>query len=150
MPSKDRSPSSWQKTPLVVVAGVSILAAGVALALLLASQPPSAGGMFNGYIVKRTKGGSPMNRLYILLTVMVMMAGTLFAAHEALAKVLTGTAADDTLVGTNRDDRLTGLSGHDSLTGRDGEDRLKGSRGNDRLKGSRGADNLWGSRGNDR
>ena len=79
-----------------------------------------------------------MNRLYILLTVMVVMVGALFAGHQALAKVLSGTAGDDTLVGTDTNDRFTGLRGADSLTGRDGEDRLKGSRGNDRLKGSRG------------
>src|SRR5919112_2501700 len=40
MPRKDRSPSSWQNTPLVLLAVVSLLAAGVALALLFASQPP--------------------------------------------------------------------------------------------------------------
>ena len=91
-----------------------------------------------------------MNRLYILLTVMVVMVGALFATHQALAKVLTGTEGEDTLVGTDRDDRLTGLRGSDRLTGRDGEDRLKGSRGNDHIKGSRGADHLWGSRGNDK
>jgi hypothetical protein len=47
---------------------------------------------------------------------MVVMVRALFAGQEALAKVLTGTAGDDTLVGTDRDDRFTG---------RDGEDRLK-------------------------
>jgi hypothetical protein len=62
-----------------------------------------------------------MNRLYILLTVMVVMVGALFAGHQALAKVLSGTAGDDTLVGTDTNDRLTGLRGHDRLTGRDGE-----------------------------
>jgi hypothetical protein len=54
-----------------------------------------------------------MNRLYILLTVMVVMVGALFAGHEALAEVLTGTAGDDTLVGTNGDDRLKGRGGDD-------------------------------------
>ena len=47
-----------------------------------------------------------MNRLYILLTVMVVMVGALFAGHQALAKILTGTAGDDTLVGTDGKDRL--------------------------------------------
>ena len=37
---KDRSPSSRQNTPLVLLAVVSLSAAGVALALLFASQPP--------------------------------------------------------------------------------------------------------------
>jgi hypothetical protein len=49
-----------------------------------------------------------MNRLYILLTVMV---GALFTGQEALAKVLTGTAGDDTLVGTNGDDHIEGRAG---------------------------------------
>jgi Ca2+-binding RTX toxin-like protein len=82
-----------------------------------------------------------MNRLYILLTVMVVMVGALFAGHQALAKILTGTAGDDTLVGTD---------GKDRLKGRSGADHLKGSRGEDRLKGNRGNDRLWGSRGNDK
>ena len=47
-----------------------------------------------------------MNRLYILLTMMVVMVGALSATHEALAKVLTGTAGEDTLVGTDRADLL--------------------------------------------
>jgi Ca2+-binding RTX toxin-like protein len=67
-----------------------------------------------------------MNRLYILLMVMVVMVGVLFVGQEALAKVLTGTAGDDTLVGTDRDDRFTGLRGDDRFTARDGEDHLRG------------------------
>jgi Ca2+-binding RTX toxin-like protein len=82
-----------------------------------------------------------MNRLYILLTVMVVMFGAFFVGQEVLAKVLTGTAGEDKLVGTD---------GEDSLTGRDGEDSLKGGIGADHLKGSSGADHLWGGRGNDR
>ena len=61
-------------------------------------------------------------RLYSLLVVMVVMAGALFAANEALAMVLTGTPGEDTLVGTDRYDRLTGLTGEDSLKGRGGAD----------------------------
>ena len=73
----------------------------------------------------RRLGGSRMHRLYILLTVMVVMLLAFFVAHEALAKVLIGTALDDTLVGTDRDERFTGFRGADRLTGRDGENRLK-------------------------
>ena len=40
-PRKDRSPSSRQNGPLLLLAVASVLAAGVALALLFASQPPS-------------------------------------------------------------------------------------------------------------
>jgi hypothetical protein len=35
-----------------------------------------------------------------------VMVGAFFVWHEALAKVLIGTAGDDTLVGTDRDERL--------------------------------------------
>ena len=56
-----------------------------------------------------------MNRLYILLTVMVVMVLAFLAGHEALAKVLTGTAGNDTLLGTSRADHLTGLRGDDRL-----------------------------------
>ena len=91
-----------------------------------------------------------MTRLYILLTMMVVMVGALFTGQEALAKVLTGTAGEDTLLGTDGKDRLKGRAGEDRLKGRGGADHLKGSRGADRLKGNRGNDHLWGSRGNDK
>ena len=56
-----------------------------------------------------------MNRLYILLTVMVVMLGALFATQEALAKVLTGTGGKDRLIGTDRENRFTGRDGEDHL-----------------------------------
>jgi len=58
-----------------------------------------------------------MNRLYNLLTVMVLTAGAFFAGQEALAKVLTGTGGQDTLVGTDMEDRLTGRGREDNLSG---------------------------------
>ena len=91
-----------------------------------------------------------MNRLYILLTVMIVMVGALFTTHEALAKVLTGTAGNDTLVGTDGKDRLTGRAGEDRIKGRRGADRLKGNSGNDRLWGSRGNDKIFPGEGNDK
>src|SRR5215211_6420887 len=85
-----------------------------------------------------------MNRLYILLTVMVVMVGVgappFFAAHEALAELLTGTSGNDTLLGTDSDDRLKG---------RGGEAYLKGSGGNDYLKGGGGDATIEGGGGND-
>ena len=57
-----------------------------------------------------------MNRLYILLTVMVVMiAAPLCGAHEALAKDFLGTAGKDTLFGTAGKDYLTGRAGDDYL-----------------------------------
>jgi Ca2+-binding RTX toxin-like protein len=73
-----------------------------------------------------------MNRLYILLTVMVVTLGALLAGHQALAEVLTGTSGDDTLLGTDKDDRLDGRGGDDEIEGGGGHDRLKG-RGGDEI-----------------
>jgi RTX calcium-binding nonapeptide repeat (4 copies) len=61
------------------------------------------------------QGRESMNRLYILLTVMVVMVGALFSGQEALAEVFTGTDGNDTLVGTERDDRLDGRGGDDEI-----------------------------------
>jgi Ca2+-binding RTX toxin-like protein len=94
--------------------------------------------------------GSRINRLHILLTVMVVMAGALFVGQEALAKVFTGTAGDDTLVGTDGEDSLKGRAGEDRLKGRRGADRLKGNRGEDRLKGNRGNDKIIPGKGSDK
>jgi Ca2+-binding RTX toxin-like protein len=80
----------------------------------------------------------------LLMTLMVLMvATTLFGAHEALAEVFTGTAGDDTLIGTASNDTLNGYEGNDYLEGRAGDDYLdagvgltntiKGGRGNDRI-----------------
>jgi Ca2+-binding RTX toxin-like protein len=81
-----------------------------------------------------------MNRLYILLTVMVVMVGAFFAGHEALAKDLTGTG-DDTLVGTDREDHLKG---------RGGDDKIKGSGGNDEIIPGEGNDKVYAGAGDDR
>jgi hypothetical protein len=94
--------------------------------------------------------GSRINRLHILLTVMVVMAGALFVGQEALAKVFTGTAGDDTLVGTDGEDSLKGRAGEDRLKGRRGADRLKGNRGEDRLKGNSGNDKIIPGKGSDK
>jgi hypothetical protein len=91
-----------------------------------------------------------MNRLHILLTVMVVVVGALFAAQEALAKVLTGTGGEDRLIGTDRIDRITGLAGEDNLKGRAGDDRLNGGSGEDHLKGNSDNDRIWGGQGNDK
>ena len=90
-----------------------------------------------------------MTKLYILLTVMVVMVGALLAGHEALAEVLTGTGADDTLVGTDRDDRLDGRGGDDELEGGDGNDRLKGRGGDDEIEGGSGNDEIFPGEGDD-
>jgi Ca2+-binding RTX toxin-like protein len=90
-----------------------------------------------------------MNRLYMLLTVMVIMGGALFAGHQALAKVLTGTAGEDTLLGTDTADGLDGRAGEDVLKGNSGNDRLWGSRGNDQIIPGAGNDKVYAGYGDD-
>jgi LPXTG-motif cell wall-anchored protein len=90
-----------------------------------------------------------MNRLYILLTMMVVTLGVLLATHQALAKVLSGTAGEDTLLGTDKDDRLKGRGGEDRINGRGGEDLLKGNRGEDTIEGGSGKDKIIPGKGED-
>src|SRR5918999_1523011 len=85
-----------------------------------------------------------MNRLYILLTVMVVMVGApFFAAHEALAEVLTGTDGDDRLVGTDRDDRLAGGGGDDTIEGGGGNDEIFPGEGDDVVYAGAGDDLVY-------
>jgi hypothetical protein len=90
-----------------------------------------------------------MNRLYILLTVMVVTLGALLAGHQALAEVLTGTSGDDTLLGTDKDDRLDGRGGDDEIEGGGGHDRLKGRGGDDEIEGGSGNDEIFPGEGDD-
>ena len=82
-----------------------------------------------------------------MLTMMVVMVGALFASHEVLAKVLTGTGSDDT-PGTDRDDRLDGRGGDDEIEGDGGDDRLKG-RGDDEIEGGSSNDEIFPGNGDD-
>ena len=92
-----------------------------------------------------------MDRLYILLTVMVVMvAAPLFGAHEALAKDFLGTAGNDTLFGTEGRDYLTDRTGDDYLDARGGNDTIEGGRGNDQIIPGEGADKMYAGAGNDR
>ena len=84
-----------------------------------------------------------MYRLHILLTVMVVMVGTLFAGQEALAKVLTGTAGNDTLVGTDGDDHLEGRGGDDTIRAGGGDDEIIPGEGNDKLYAGAGDDLIF-------
>ncbi len=82
-----------------------------------------------------------MNRLYILLTVMVVMVGALlFTGHQALAEVVIGTEGDNTIVGTNGDDRLEG---------RAGDDTIRGGGGNDEIITGEGVDDVFAGAGDD-
>jgi RTX calcium-binding nonapeptide repeat (4 copies) len=84
-----------------------------------------------------------MNRLHILLTVMLVMVGALFAGHEALAKVLIGTDGDNTLLGSNRDDLLRGRGGDDTIRGRGGDDVIFPGEGDDDVFAGAGDDLIF-------
>jgi hypothetical protein len=72
-----------------------------------------------------------MNRLYIFLTVMVVMVGVLLTGQEALAEVLIGTDSEDTLVGTEGADRLDGRAGNDEIFPGEGDDDVFAGAGDD-------------------
>jgi hypothetical protein len=82
-------------------------------------------------------------RLYILLTVMVVMVGVLFTGQEALAEVLIGTDSQDTLVGTEGADRLDGRAGDDRLDGRAGNDEIFPGEGDDDVFAGAGDDLIF-------
>ena len=85
-----------------------------------------------------------MKRLCILPTVMVVMVGALpFAAHEALAELLTGTAGNDTLVGTEEEDYLKGSGGDDYLDGGGGDDKIVPGEGDDVVYAGAGNDLIY-------
>jgi hypothetical protein len=90
-----------------------------------------------------------MNRLYILLTVMVVMVGVLFTGQEALAEVLIGTDSEDTLVGTEGADRLDGRAGADRLDALGGDDTIEGGDGNDEIFPGEGDDDVFAGAGDD-
>ncbi len=76
------------------------------------------------------------------------------ADETAIARDLTGTAADEALWGGTGNDVLRGLGGNDSLYGGDGADTLEGGAGDDFLFGGASAadlrDLIYGGDGNDR
>jgi hypothetical protein len=90
-----------------------------------------------------------MKRLYIWFKVMVVMVGALFAGHQALAKVLTGTPGEDTLLGTDSHDRIDGRAGEDSLKGNRGNDHLWGGQGNDKIIPGEGNAKVYAGYGDD-
>lgn len=68
------------------------------------------------------------------------LANTLTDSHFIFNRVITGTAASDSLVGSASADTLLGLAGNDSLSGGAGDDKLDGGAGMDTLTGGAGAD----------
>jgi Ca2+-binding RTX toxin-like protein len=68
---------------------------------------------------------------------------------NALANLISGGNANDTLVGMDGADKLYGGFGNDQLYGGAHNDRLSGEAGNDILSGQSGADTLSGHGGND-
>ena len=90
-----------------------------------------------------------MNRLHILLTVMVVVVGALFAGQEALARVLTGTGGEDTLIGTDRIRPPHGARREDHLKGNSDNDRIWGGQGNDKIIPGEGNDKVYAGYGDD-
>ncbi|WP_267872151.1 calcium-binding protein, partial [Massilia niastensis] len=84
--------------------------------------------------------------------------GTIWNVATVKAKVLAGTAGDDTIAGYSSADTLNGLDGNDTqrgwegndtINGGNGRDTLYGDEGDDAVRGDAGADSLHGGVGND-
>jgi len=77
-------------------------------------------------------------------------AATIYSTlSDGMGKLLTGTAANDTISGTAFQDAIYGSAGDDSLQGLAGNDYLNGGAGNDTLDGGTGANTLVGGSGDD-
>lgn len=88
-----------------------------------------------------------MQRTLLLLAAAALTG--LALAPAASARVIVGTAGDDTLAGTERRDFVYGRAGADTIAGNGGSDLLFGQRGGDTVSGDDGRDLLWGGPGND-
>lgn len=96
--------------------------------------------------------------LALMFGVVLLLAGTAFAATKMCPDNCRGTAGNDTLFGSARantiyaedgNDRVVGRKGDDALKGGDGRDSVYGQEGNDRVKGSGGMDEVYGGPGGD-
>ncbi|MBI5901317.1 MAG: hypothetical protein HZB40_19115, partial [Rhodocyclales bacterium] len=75
--------------------------------------------------------------------------GTVWTDADLRARLLAGSAGDDSLQGWGEADRIEGGTGNDSLEGQGGDDLLLGGEGSDRLYGDEGNDLLLGGEGDD-
>ncbi len=76
--------------------------------------------------------------------------GTIWNVATVKTKVLTGTAADDTLYGYASSDTINAAAGNDTLYAGAGNDKLQGGAGADTLYGDVGNDTLQGNDGEDK
>lgn len=86
-------------------------------------------------------------RVPLLLTVMALIL--VMSAGVAVAAVIKGNDADNTLKGTPKADKIYGFGGNDTIKAGRGNDEAFGNTGNDSLVGGFGADFLRGNDGDD-
>jgi hypothetical protein len=104
-----------------------------------------------------SKQKGPRMRQVSLLFSTIMVAMVL-AGGVALAAIVTGTSADDTLNGTHAKDEISGYEGNDTIYAKGsadvlwsgpGSDVSNGEGANDTIHGEGGNDTLYGNAGND-
>jgi Ca2+-binding RTX toxin-like protein len=76
--------------------------------------------------------------------------GTVWDVAAVKAKVLAGTAGNDTVTGYGTADSLSGQDGNDTIQAQGGNDTVQGGTGADALFGEEGNDSLGGDAGTDR
>ena len=89
-----------------------------------------------------------MRRMTLLIAAMAVALS--LGSAVALAALVEGDNADNTLKGTNNADSIYAFAGDDVLYALMGADHLYGGYGKDRLYGNRGADRIFGGKGQDR
>jgi len=73
-----------------------------------------------------------MKRAGIVITLLSVLVFVL--AGVAMAALINGNNANNTLVGTSRADHIWGYGGNDTIRGRGGDDEVMGGDGNDYIR----------------
>ena len=83
--------------------------------------------------------------IFVAMVVALMLGGGV-----ALAALVEGNNADNTLTGTNRADTIHAYGGEDVVWALSGRDEIHGGYGADQLYGGRYGDTIYGGKGTDR
>ncbi len=132
---------------LMVVLGVVMVGLGLAIGLSQQAEAGSAPLRCGGYTVHLNPDGS-------VRSVKPPRGGAVIAVADVIigtdaGETLNGDAADNLIIGLGGDDTLNGMDGDDVLCGDGGEDTLNGGGDNDTLLGGGQDDVLNGGDGDD-
>ena len=84
------------------------------------------------------------------LMFVAMVVALMLGSGVALAALVEGNNADNTLTGTNQADTIHAYGGEDVVRALSGRDEIHGGYGADHLYGGRYGDTIYGGKGTDR